>query len=100
MARVLTQAIMLLIALTVLPAPTGPTLKVFRPRPPEHGPGPLRASRTPTPQARGRGRAAAAHTAADRRFEEAHASRRGARLDLAGRGGQDAAEIDEDRPGR
>src|SRR4029453_15470540 len=99
MASEFTQAIMLLIAFAVLPAPTGPTLKMFGPIERSPGPGGPRVWGGPPAPARRRGRLRPAPPAAHRRLQEVHAARLGPRLDLAGCRGQHAAQIDQDGVG-
>src|SRR3989442_5320352 len=97
-ASPLTQAIMLLMALMMFPAPTGPTWKMFGPIA-QHGPRALEWRRVAADHDGERGRARATDAAAHGRLEEVHAARLRLRLDLPRRRGQHAAEINEDRAG-
>mgnify|MGYP003694333455 CR=1 FL=1 len=98
---------MLLIAFTVLPAPTGPTWKMFGPMARSTGRTRSSTAGSPPTMIASVRRARAAHPAAHRRLEEVHAARLRPRLDLARRRRQHAAEVDETscrasraRPGR
>jgi hypothetical protein len=83
---------MLLIAFTVLPAPTGPTWKMFGPMARSTGVARCSGSASPPTMIASVAARAPAHAAAHRRLEEEHAAALRARLDLARRGGQHAAE--------
>jgi len=87
---------MLLIAFTVLPAPTGPTLKMFGPSARSTGRARSQHLRVAADHHGQRGRLRAGHAAAHGRLQEVHAALLGARLDLARRGRQHAAEVDQD----